>query len=284
MSNYIDLPVEGGGSSGVTSLNSLVGALTLVAGANITITPSGSNITIAGASFDPRTTISLFDDFITGFYWPSNGQIPGDSAVWSGTQTGSPTIVGNTGSIIPSTAVNPGVIEFGTSTGSAYGAGITTGVTNGATYGAFVTGGGQITFEALINIPALSNGTDNAQINVGFRDGPGWNGSSNAWNIMYQIESSPNWQLLVQSAGVQTTFISSIAVTTGWHHIKLVCDAAGANISGFIDTVSMGSPVSTNIPTTNLPPMLSIRKTLGTTAMYLGLDYINIVKTLTTPR
>ncbi len=46
MSNYIDLPVEGG-SSGVISLNGLVGALTLVAGANITITPSGTNITIA---------------------------------------------------------------------------------------------------------------------------------------------------------------------------------------------------------------------------------------------
>jgi len=37
----------GGGGSGVTSLNALVGALTLVAGANITITPASPNITIA---------------------------------------------------------------------------------------------------------------------------------------------------------------------------------------------------------------------------------------------
>lgn len=44
---YIDLPVIGGGSAGVTSLNGLSGVLTLVAGSNITITPSGTSITIA---------------------------------------------------------------------------------------------------------------------------------------------------------------------------------------------------------------------------------------------
>jgi len=45
--NYIDLPVEGGGG-GVTSLNGLSGALTLVAGSNITITPNFTGtITIA---------------------------------------------------------------------------------------------------------------------------------------------------------------------------------------------------------------------------------------------
>lgn len=49
MSNYVNLPITGS-SSGVVSLNGLVGALTLVAGANVTITPSGTNITIAASS------------------------------------------------------------------------------------------------------------------------------------------------------------------------------------------------------------------------------------------
>lgn len=44
-SGYINLPVEGG--NGVTSINSLVGALTLAAGFGITITNLGSTITIA---------------------------------------------------------------------------------------------------------------------------------------------------------------------------------------------------------------------------------------------
>ena len=47
-SNYIDLPVEGGGG-GVSSLNGLTGNLTLVAGSNITITPAGLNITISAS-------------------------------------------------------------------------------------------------------------------------------------------------------------------------------------------------------------------------------------------
>jgi hypothetical protein len=47
---YNGLSVSGGsGGSGVSSLNSLTGALTLVAGAGITITPSGSNITITNS-------------------------------------------------------------------------------------------------------------------------------------------------------------------------------------------------------------------------------------------
>lgn len=47
MSSF-EWPNHGSGSSGgVTSLNGLIGALNLIAGSNITITPSGSNITIA---------------------------------------------------------------------------------------------------------------------------------------------------------------------------------------------------------------------------------------------
>jgi hypothetical protein len=61
MSNsYIDLAVEGG-TGGVTSLNGLVGALTLVAGSNITITPSGSNITIASTGGGSSITLGAFD-------------------------------------------------------------------------------------------------------------------------------------------------------------------------------------------------------------------------------
>lgn len=49
--NYVDLPSlsGGGGGSGVSSLNSLTGALSLIAGSNITITPAGSNITISSS-------------------------------------------------------------------------------------------------------------------------------------------------------------------------------------------------------------------------------------------
>ena len=47
---YASYPVEGGGGSGVTSLNSLTGALSLVGGTGISVIPSGSNITIASTA------------------------------------------------------------------------------------------------------------------------------------------------------------------------------------------------------------------------------------------
>lgn len=66
---------SGGGGSGVASLNSLTGSLTLVAGSNITITPSGSNITIAASSGSSYTfadslvntagTVALVNDSAT---------------------------------------------------------------------------------------------------------------------------------------------------------------------------------------------------------------------------
>lgn len=46
---FRDSLLAGAGSAGVTSLNGLTGALTLKAGANVTITPSGSNITISAS-------------------------------------------------------------------------------------------------------------------------------------------------------------------------------------------------------------------------------------------
>lgn len=60
-SNYIDLPVVGGSGSGVSSLNSLTGALNLIAGTGITVTPSGTNITIAatGAGSGTVTSVAL---------------------------------------------------------------------------------------------------------------------------------------------------------------------------------------------------------------------------------
>lgn len=46
MSSYV-WPPEGGGSSGVTSLNTLIGDIILAAGSGISLTPSGKTITIA---------------------------------------------------------------------------------------------------------------------------------------------------------------------------------------------------------------------------------------------
>ena len=49
-SNITISATGGGGSAGVSSVNNVTGAVNLVAGSNVTITPSGQNITIAASS------------------------------------------------------------------------------------------------------------------------------------------------------------------------------------------------------------------------------------------
>lgn len=61
MSNFFaDYPVNGSGSSGVSSLNGQTGALTLIAGSNITITPGVGTLTIAstGGGSGANTALS----------------------------------------------------------------------------------------------------------------------------------------------------------------------------------------------------------------------------------
>lgn len=82
-------------SSEVISLNGLTGALTLVAGSGISITPAGSNITIASTSSGGVTTLGAF-----GSAGNSNGAV----------------ISGNTLTLEPADASNPGGISTTTQT------------------------------------------------------------------------------------------------------------------------------------------------------------------------
>ncbi len=84
--NYVDLPETGGGA-GVSSLNGETGNINIVAGSNITVTPSGQSITIA----------STASGGISGT-WSTTGNVVETNGVNAAQDSGKAAAVGPTGS------------------------------------------------------------------------------------------------------------------------------------------------------------------------------------------
>ena len=275
-----------GGSGGTIPYQSASGTTAMlsngIAGQLLSSTGGTTAPEWIDAPYDPSLVFNLFEDFSTGFEGTGSGQITSDVA-WASVQTGTPTLVCGGTTNIPSDANHPGILVFGTAAGNTTGASITTGVFNGAANQSFVIGGGTLTAEALINIPVLSNGTDDATLTWSLRTNAPNVSEVNGIDITYIHAASNNWIIRSTKASTQTSTTSSTAVTAGWHKLKIVADAAGANINYFIDGVKIGT-ISSYIPTVNLAPYWAYYKTAGTTTLFAGVDYIRINKVFTTPR
>jgi hypothetical protein len=232
----------------------------------------GTSGSSGAAAFDPKTSAApLMEEFDTGGYFGS-GQIQCNYN-WASLATGSPSFT-CAGSTITSSNTHPGVLQISIAALNE-GGGFSSGVFGSTTNSSIVPGGGTLTFETLIYINAISNGTDNGDIGVGFMDNPIWNAPTNMISIQYKVATSNNWLLLTDKASTLTTVTSSIAVTQGWHRVTFIVDSAAANVNFYIDGVLAGTS-STNIPTTKLPIVVSYRKVLGTGSMALGVDYIYV--------
>lgn len=81
-SQYIQYPPSSGGSSGVSSINALIGAVTIAAGSGITITPSGNTLTIAATGGGSGTVTSV------ALSLPAIFNVSGSPVTTSGTLTG----------------------------------------------------------------------------------------------------------------------------------------------------------------------------------------------------
>lgn len=139
---FADYPVEGGGSGGVSSLNSLTGAVTLVAGTNITITPSGNNLTIdstGGSGADTAlsnlssvaiNTSLIFGTGVVGLIQTADS-IPINTPTTAITVQSGNTSAGNS---------NSGAASFGSGGGSGNGATGAVNIYSGDTGGGGATG------------------------------------------------------------------------------------------------------------------------------------------------
>jgi len=220
-----------------------------------------------GSAFDPATTMRIYDDFITGE--STSGQI--GSLGWTlGTSSASFNLVSGI-------AGHPGIVSLATGT-----------VLNG--YSSIHLGTGSISpviasgnatnFECCVS--EVSNG-DNVfkRQNIGLGDDI--NGPDQTNGIYFEHRnSSPNWRLISVSGGTKTDRDTGISVSTStYYKLRWEINSAGTSIQAYVDGVSAGAAITTNIPTGALIPLVQcVGDGAGGTNHQLHVDYYYLEQTV----
>lgn len=219
----------------------------------------------AGSSFVPSTTLAFYDDFQHNAT-PTQFLVTGGV---TGAVTWSPAAV----------AAHPGYARLSTGANIAGDIGMNIGSIT-----AFVPGGGVLSFETVVRIPTLSDGTNTFRVQIGFNDGTQVIPVNMGVYFSYiHSENSGKWRLAVNDAGSPSLSNTSVTVVAGiWVRLGLVFAADGTTCDGFIDGANIGT-VSVN-PANAGSFGMGIVKTAGTSARTLDVDYIQVSQTLTTAR
>jgi hypothetical protein len=211
--------------------------------------------------------IEVYDDF----FWNNAGR-------W--TNSGSGTGAGvSTSQNTNVTSSNNGVWAINTGT-------TTTGTARIQSYeNSIITGGGQIFYEALVRLSALSDGTDTYTAYIGFSSNTSGGDATNGIYFRYTNgTNSGNWQGVCRSASSESVTNTSSAVTaSAWMKVGFTVNAANTLVTFYVNGSSVGT-VNSNIPTTFTGLNMYITKSAGTTSRTMYVDYLHYVNILTTPR
>jgi hypothetical protein len=243
--SHTDFATFAAGGSGVSSLNSLTGPVTLAAGSNVTLTPSGSTITIAasggggGGQFliDPTSSsnaIERFDDFFAYALSPTaNGPVGPMAFAFQNVNTISP-VVGEQNRV--------GQIQLDTTGGTA------------GFFSAFqpiMFGGASHTIAASFNLSAVGvSGSNGYSFKFGFQDSfPNYNNAFVSFNINYL---NATWQVWTDSpAGANNYVDTGVAVVANaWTNLRISVNAAGTQAQFYINGV-LTNTITTDIPNAN---------------------------------
>ncbi len=228
------------------------------------------------SSFAPNSTVQLYDDFFSA---------PIGTADLTGQQTW------ETGSSQwqmvngVATSGHPGVVT-NTSMTSGNRKMILPSDDAGVSAGGFILGGGILTLDWIFKVGILSTAGNRYTFLFGLGDITTSAALTNGCWIQYSDNlNSGNWTFNTAAASSPTNSNSSTAVTTGWHHGQIVVNAAASSVQFNMDGVSLGTAITTTIPTAGVQPLLNILIVGGTIAagtIMVDLFYLN--QTLTTPR
>lgn len=263
-------------------------AANITAGTGISITNGTNSITVAATNASPNATIFMKDDFIGTVSTPANATLEGElgwtdmSRLFIGTDGWTPD------STLSSTA-HPGVLGSGQVT-VAIGYSVLflggAGDAMGVPVNEWKLGGGAITMNWVFNIATLSTITNRYIFRFGY--GTTRTNADQVNGVYFEYSDNINtgqWNYKTANASTRTTSSSSIAVTTGWHNAQITINAAASSISFTMDGVSLGTAITTNIPTVAVAPFIELLWVAGTVpANTVGLDLFYVTQTLTTAR
>lgn len=173
---------------------------------------------------------------------------------------------------------HPGIWRMGTGS-TATGNSFTSSTLNGTNLTfPYRLGEGAWTFDAGVRLPTLSGvSSQNYLARAGLVQAIG----SVAHGCLFRYDSttSSNWIGVCGNGTSETTCNTGFAVAANtWQKLKFVANSAGSSVEFFVDdgVSSSSCSVSSNIPTANnLAVLIGIAKTVGTTARFMDLDYLD---------
>lgn len=250
---------------------------TLVQGTGITITnadgTAGNPTISASGGFTPNATIQLVDDFIgvnaaliSNYCWSSAG----------GSLFQFPATAGDSGH----NGVLANIAFASTNTASLF-----LNETVGAVVPQMILGGGAIVLNWVFKIAILSVANPRFFVRCGFGDINGADQTNGVYFEYTDNVNSGNWQYKTANASTRTTSNSTIAADTSYHNFQININAAGTSCEFFIDGVSLGAAITTNIPTAVITPFVMVDGNVGNpVANTFLVDLFYFTQTLTTPR
>lgn len=223
-------------------------------------------------NINPSKRLELYDDFVSvvanatsPFCWldSANSGILGSLSV-------------ATAGVLD--ANHPGVMQLRTNTSTSSAPSI-------VSYNSYLLGGGTFVNEWLVQLSALSDGTDTYTTRVGVHNGFSTTPTDGAWFEYTHGTNSGKWQCITSNNSTQSTADSGVAAASGsWIKFKVVVNAAGTSVDFYINGTKVAT-ITTNIPTTRVTGVGAIiAKSAGTSDRKLYIDYCHLTYDFTSAR
>lgn len=272
--------VTSGGGGGGGELETLTGNtggaispisnnINVVGTGNITVSGNNLNatLTISDLQNAPNQYINLFDDFFAYSDSGPIGQLQWDSSA---------------GGFVAGNSTNPGQARFDNNVNGAQI--LLADVSN--TIASFNVGGGSQNLNFVFSVASLSTAMNNYTCHIGFTDTEIETPQAPTFGIYFrynQAVNSGNWQLVTNDGALTTVVNTATAASTGFHNYGIQINAAGTSITFSIDGVTVGTPITTTIPSQSMAPAIaSIMSAGGAPAHTVDLFYFT--KNLTVSR